>query len=182
MWKELWGIPATAVRCFLCVFWAGDGKAWQAPRCTAAHKFRQDCSSFGLLLVSHLQWECSGPVTNSWEILTAGARSHQAAGWWTAPADSSVPRQQAVEGWLKQAVLYLLFPQSELCYCQVLLEVALGLFSHWQMLILSQVAVESLLVRACDCRGAEWWEARDWGAAMCAWSDPLPSARTSCQT
>lgn len=79
MWKELWGIPAIAVRYFVCA-WAGEGKAWQAPGCTATHKFRRDCSSFGLLLVSHLQWEHSSPVTGSWKTLTAGARWHQADG------------------------------------------------------------------------------------------------------
>lgn len=33
VWKELWGIPAIAVRYFLCVL--GEGKAWQAQQLTS---------------------------------------------------------------------------------------------------------------------------------------------------
>lgn len=97
--------------------WAGEGTAWQAPRCTATHKFRRDSAALlGFLLVSHLQWERSSPVTGSRKTLTAGANSHQAAGWWTAPADSSLPRRWAVEGWLKRAVLYLLCPRKRFLF------------------------------------------------------------------
>lgn len=181
MWKELCGIPAIAVRCFLCVFWAGDVKAWQAPQCTAAHKFRQDCSSFGILLVSHLQWECSSPVTSSWEILTAGASSHQElADGLLLLTDPCQGSGLSRDGWNK---LYCIcfFPE----WAVLLSGVAGG--CPWPVFSLANVDFVSgccwiLTSKSLWLQRGRVVRGKGLAAAMCAWSDPLPSARTSCQT
>lgn len=74
--RELWGIPAIAVRHFVCVCLSRGGEGLAGTTVHSNHKFRQHCSSWAFTCqppaVGAFQ-----PVTGSWGTLTAGASSHQ---------------------------------------------------------------------------------------------------------